>query len=518
MIKGIIPVLTVFSALSCACLGAVDTNNPAGGGTAKEGQPSGAVAGAANGKEIGESALAGWPESIQIVLSNTAPLKHSRGSRLPLFLWPAMNPGRLSEARALTLVRELDRRGIGLICRWDSAHYEDSLADALPVARAQKSLGLPVAIDATSLLYSFFNGDKSTAHIDMKGEPFWDTSFPGKGDMGCPFALDGRKGEIRGRVEKFVAAYSNAGLTPGFVWADWELDGPVEWNGAWEASKRCRRCVEHSGQITNFLQFQHELRGIRSELQRSCYVEPLLRRFPSCLVGNYGTYPHDGFRYWYDYFETDQDWYPGLRDGRALHRHWANEFDPAGYTFAMPVIYTWSRMWHWSGFENPDYHWFYPMLQEATSCARSVRPGLPIVSFVHWNTTVPPTPPDASIKQFSVEGYQELLWHMLLRGVSTFYLWCPAPEYTSEVQALYPVWAAAQEYGEFLEKGRPISFDVPAKPGAVISGLELNGRVLVRRTDFAGSTATVVLKLGGRELSVPPSKGKCQILDLRESR
>jgi hypothetical protein len=147
-----------------------------------------------------------------------------------------------------------------------------------------------------------------------------------------------------------------------------------------------------------------------------------------------------------------------------------------------------------------------------------VRPGLPIVSFVHWNTTVPPTPPDASIKQFSVEGYQELLWHMLLRGVSTFYLWCPAPEYTSEVQALHPVWAAAQEYGEFLEKGRPISFDVPAKPGVVISGLELNGRVLVRRTDFAGSTATVVLKLGRRELSVPPSKGKCQVLDLRESR
>jgi len=459
-----------------------------------------------------------WPESIRIVLTNTAPLKFPRGNRLPLFLWPAMNPGKLSDEQALKLVGELDRRGIGLICRWDHARFDDSLAEALPVARAQKKLGLTVAIDATSLLYSFFNGDKSTAHLDSQGEPFWDTSFSGKSDMGCPFALDGRRAEIRGRVEKFAEAYRQAGLAPGFVWADWEVDGPIEWNGAWAASKRCRRCQEHLPQLANFLQFQHELRAIRSDLQRACYAEPLRQRFPKVLVGNYGTYPHNGFRYWYDYFETEQDWYPGLQEGKALYRHWANEFEATGYTYAMPVNYTWSRMWAWSDFDHADFRWFHPMLLEASSCAQSTPRGLPIISFVHWHTTVPPTPPNPAIKQFSVEGYQELLWHMLLRGVNTFYLWCPAEENTEEVRALYPVWAAAQEFGEFLDRGRPISFDVPARPGTVISGLELDGRVLVRRTDFVENPGAVTLKSMGRELQIPAAKGRCQILSLPHER
>ncbi len=466
--------------------------------------------------EYAHAADTNLPEPIRIVLQNTEPLKYPRGNRLPIFLWPAMNPGRLSDDQALKLVQELDRRGVSLVCRWDHSRFDDSLADALPVARAQNKLGLLVSIDATSLLYSFCNGDKATAHIDEKGEPFWDTSFSGKVDMGCPFALENRRAEIRGRVEKFAEAYRKAGLTPGFIWADWEVDGPIEWNGAWAASKRCRRCQGHIPNLDNFLQFQDELRKIRSDLQRTCYAEPLLKLFPKCLVGNYGTYPHDGFRYWYDYFETEQDWYPGLKEGRALYRHWANEFEGTGYTFAMPVVYTWSRMWHWYDFDNGDYRWFRPMLLEATSCARSSRPALPIISFVHWHTTVPPTPPEPAMKQFSTEGYQELLWHMLLRGINTFYLWCPAEEYADEVKVLYPVWAAAQEYGDFLERGRPLGFDVPPRPGTVISGLRLDNRVLVRRTDFGESPDEVVLTYAGKPLRIPRAKGKCQILSLSE--
>src|SRR5689334_6871900 len=52
------------------------------------------------------------PEPIRIVLQNTEPLKFPRGDRLPIFLWPAMNPGRLSDDQALKLVQDLDRRGV----------------------------------------------------------------------------------------------------------------------------------------------------------------------------------------------------------------------------------------------------------------------------------------------------------------------------------------------------------------------------------------------------------------------
>ena len=79
----------------------------------------------------------GWPKNIQLVLDQTAPLRHSRGGRLPLYLWPAIGPGKLDDARAEELVRLLDGRGVGLIVNWNQGPMEATLAEALPVARAQ---------------------------------------------------------------------------------------------------------------------------------------------------------------------------------------------------------------------------------------------------------------------------------------------------------------------------------------------------------------------------------------------
>ncbi len=119
------------------------------------------------------------------------------------------------------------------------------------------------------------------------------------------------------------------------------------------------------------------------------------------------------------------------------------------------------------------------------------------------------------MKQFSGEKYQELLWHMLLRGTDTFFLWCVESENAKEISLLHPVYAAAQQYGEFLEKGTPVTFDVPTRPGTVVSGLKLGNRVLVRRTDFGGSSGTASLMVDGKKLTVKPSPGKCQILTIR---
>jgi len=421
-----------------------------------------------------------------------------------------MSPGKLTDAQALELVRELDRRGVGLVCRWDHNRFDESLAEALPVARAQKKLGLLVNVDATACLYAFFDGDEKTAHVDAEGKPFWDPSF-GKKDMGCPFAIDHRRAEIRGRLERFADAYAREGLSPGFVFADWEIDGPIAWNDAWAASKRCRRCRERIPDIESFLAFQKALYDLRADLQRDVYADPLRRRFPKALVGNYGVYPHDGFRYWYDYFEREEPWYPGIRDQKALYRHWPDEFTGTGYTFAMPVVYTWSRMWKWYDFDHDDYRWFRPMLLEASNAGRHAPPNVPVIAFVHWHTTDPPTPPDPGMKQMSEWAYKELLWHMLLRGTDTFFLWCPAEENAKEVALLHEVWAAAQEYGEFLDKGTPVCFDVPDRPGTVVSGLLLGRRLLVRRTDFGQNDRPVILSVGGKEVNVERGEG-CRVL------
>jgi hypothetical protein len=428
-----------------------------------------------------------------------------------------MNPGDLDDATAEHLVRELDRRGIGLINSWSPGRPEPSLARALTIARAQKKLRVPVNVNASASLHRFFDGDERTAHVDDGGNPFWDGSFDVGSrphNMGCPFALDFRKDPIRQQVEYFVQAYQDAGLDIDFIFVDWEIDGPVEFNRAHEASKRCTRCREHIQDIDNFLEFQKALREIRSELQRCAFTDPVKSRFPDALIGNYAVYPHNGYRYWYDYFEYFVDGQPHIKDQRARYRLWNNEFAGTGYTCAMPVVYTWYPTYQWYDFEDPDYRWFYNMLLVASNAGKHTPAGTPVISFVHWHTTAPPENPDPSVKQFSRECYQELLWHMLLRGTDTFFLWCPRDEDAVEIKLVHEVYAEAQQYGEFLENGTPIHFRVPKKPAPVVSGLRLGNRALVRRTDFGNQQEPVEILVGKHKTAVKSNPGKCQVLTL----
>jgi len=453
-----------------------------------------------------------WSDGVQTVLDVTAPLEHGRGSRLPLFLWPCIDPGTPDDASAEELVRLMNERGIGLIASWRPDKHEAALEAALRLGRAQQKLGQPVGIDATSCLYSFFDGTEETAHLDAQGKPFWDTSF-GADNMGCPFRIDHRRDIIRERIVYYTEAYKKAGLEIDFVFADWEVDGPIEWNGAWAASRRCTVCRENIPDIEDFSTFQAALRTLRSDIQRDVYAEPILEQFPKALVGNYAVYPNDGYRYWYDYFEEYRTGQPAKVDQGAHYRKWFQEFPLTGFTFAMPVVYTWYRTFSWYDFESADYRWFRNMLLVASNAGRSTPADVPIITFVHWHTTAPPKDPDLSVKQFSEEKYQELLWHMLLRGHDAFFLWSPSIEMRKEVELLYPVWAAAQEYGSFLDNGTPICFDVPAAPGPVVSAVRLGNRLLVRRTDFGGAAGPVVIAVDGRSISVSKAPG-CQVIEL----
>ena len=140
--------------------------------------------------------------------------------------------------------------------------------------------------------------DKLRAHIDELDTAFFDPSFDPKVSMGCPFAVEHRIPEIRDRVVRFSEAYKKAGIDIDMVFADWEIDGPIEWNGAWEASKRCTRCRSQIPDIDDFATFQAELRKVRSRLQKEAYADVIRDRFPNALVGNYAVYPHSGERYW----------------------------------------------------------------------------------------------------------------------------------------------------------------------------------------------------------------------------
>lgn len=455
-----------------------------------------------------------WPEDIQVIFDNTLPLEYDLGDRLPLYLWPAIDPGEFDDETAVILVRELGLRGIGLLSKWDWEDPEKSLEKGIVIGKAQKKLGKRINIDAFSLLYSFYDNTEKTAHIDAKGNAFFDDSFGSRyNKMGCPFTLDFRKDSIRERLEYFLERYRQEGLHVDFIYADWEIDGPIEVNTAFESSLKCSRCLSHLGEDIGFDEFQKTMREMRSYLQYYAYSEPVLYYFPDALVGNYAVYPNDGYRYWYDYFEFFVDTHPHKTDQRAKYRKWYNDFPLTGYTFAMPVVYTWWKIFTWYDFENFDYRWFYNMLLNASNAGKNTPSGIPVISFVHWNTVFAGSEPDPAIVQMSEQAYQELLWHMLLRGTNTFFMWGLKNQYPEEVRLLHEVWAAAQEYGDFLDKGWPITFDVPDKPGVVISGLATGDRVLIRRTDFGEDHLPIEIRVGINPVMVEYAPGKCVIYE-----
>ena len=151
-----------------------------------------------------------------------------------------------------------------------------------------------MAIHATACLQGFFDGSQDTLHVDHDGSLFSDKSSGA--DLGCPFALEHRIPAIRRQVESFVNAYRQAGVNIDFIFADWEVDGPIEWNGSWSAAKRCKRCQKNIAQIDDFRQYQVTLRRIRSRLQREAFASVVTQAFPQALVGNYAVYPNDGYR------------------------------------------------------------------------------------------------------------------------------------------------------------------------------------------------------------------------------
>ena len=454
-----------------------------------------------------------WPEHIQIVLDETEPLEFGRDQRLPIYLWQAMNPGPLDQEDAEELLKHLDERGIGLVTSWNPGKREQSLAESLTIAEVQKKLDLQVNINATSCLYSFFNGDERTAHVDDEGKPFWDTSF-GKQKMGCPFALDFRRPDMREQLGYFIKAFKEKGVNVDFVFADWEIDGPIEFNEAHAASKRCRRCRQNIPDIDDFEHFQQALRTLRSELQREVYAEPIKDNFHGTLVGNYGVYPHNGYRYWYDYYEYYVEGQPCQIDRRAKYRKWYEEFPETGYTFAMPVVYPWRGIFDWYDYADTDYCWFYNMLLVASNAGKHTPNEISIISFVHWHT-IESDDNVGVAKQFSEEKYQELLWHMLLRGTDTFFLWCRKEEAPKEIRLVHQVYAKAQQYGRFLSEGKPIIFDVPKQPGTVVSALKLENRLLVRRTDFKKTSEPVEITVGDKKITIADTPGRCQIIELR---
>ncbi len=455
-------------------------------------------------------------EVLQSISDATQPLKFPRGNRLPMYTWAAQDVPVEDEAAAMEILHKLGDRGVGVFNSWNYGDKVKSLARGLTIARMQKKLGLPVAISAVGVMNGFYNGDKSTAHVDAAGKPFFDKSQTFI-QLGCPFAVEGRYAAVKEQMEFFAKGYKEAGVDVDFVFADWEFDGPLEWGDGWELSKKCVHCREHIADIdASFPAFQKAVRTVRSDMQKQVYADMFRSYFPKVLVGNYGVYPNDGFRYWYDFFEKTPPppAIPGMKqDHHAQFRPWFQEFPLTGYTYAMPVVFPRYRTFEFYDDSNSDYRWFRGLLLNAGNSGANTPAEIPIISWVRWGVTDAPKVLDPKFSPMSEKAYQELLWHMFLRGHDGMFIFCGDPEATKEVKLLQQVYAEALEYRDFLDKGVPVTFEIPDAQGAVVSGLRLGNKVLVRRTDFTDDAKPVMLKIGEKSVAVSRLEGKCQVLE-----
>jgi hypothetical protein len=182
------------------------------------------------------------------------------------------------------------------------------------------------------------------------------------------------------------------------------------------------------------------------------YTEPVLSYFPDALVGNYAMYPNDGYRYWFDYFEEMVDGAPHIVDGRAQYRQWYQEFPSTGYTYAVPVAYTWHDTYTWYDFEVPDYRWFYNMLLVGSNAGKSTPAEIPLITFVHYHTIVLKPPADPEVQQLSEGVFKEVLWHLYLRGHDGLFQWSGAEEMLKESQLVHEVYAASHQYRDFAAR------------------------------------------------------------------
>ena len=460
---------------------------------------------------------AAWPAKIRVVLDNARPLAFPRGGRLPLFLWPAMDPGDLEPQEPTPLCANSTAAASACSWSWQSA-TRTARSAGLALARVQKRLGVPVSVNATALLYGFFDGDPEPPMSTTRDGRFstipsvprvrWGARSPSiRAGGGNPRA--GRRLRPRLYKGRLSAALRLGRL--GDRRARSNSTGPTKRRGVAEGA---------GGRIPDIGQFPRLPEGRPRHAERfssePCSASPSGSGFPAYGWAITRSIPTTGTATGTIISRSTSTASRIIADRRAKYRLWANDFPATGYTFAMPVVYPWARLFGWYDFAETDYRWFYNMLLEASGAGRSTPPAMPVVAFVHFHPIDPEKFPAPGFRPMSRDAYRELLWHILLRGADTFYLWAGEAEYPLEVRLLHEVWSEAQRYGEFLDGGRPVSFDVPANPAPVVSGLRLGNRILVRRTEFGSSAAPVFLTIGGRRLDVPPAAGRCVVLTLPE--
>ena len=248
----------------------------------------------------------------------------------------------------------------------------------------------------------------------------------------------------------------------------------------YEAQRDSAECRPHypPGVLDDWRAFQRYTFELRTRLNSEVMADPVHAAFPRALVGTYGDFASSER---VPFVDESGNVYPPRSLGRmdvlmpsayANTMHLARQFRPD-----QPVTQ-----------EAADQLYFFRLLRAVSTANANKAPGKLGVPFL---SRFAPDDPAERVRFGMSRGlYRELIRHVLLRGSDGLYLFnlgypgspvTPAQSFESleDVRAVYDELLA---YREFLDKGRPMTYDtaMTVDAGVVWSGLCLDDRCLVR--------------------------------------
>jgi hypothetical protein len=428
------------------------------------------------------------------LLKIVQPMRHTMSGRLPLLLWniPLPRDDRLVAMRAdgslRRIIDELAMRGIVPTVEMG---WEWTPAGAMAMALTLQEAGRPVnVLQAEGMIGGYGKTNDPYEHTPTVAGPWpWDKNgnVTWKETHDWPILPIYDVSKSVAYYTEWMLKFKQAGVNVTGVWTDWE-GLPNFWNFAYEAQKVPEAAKYYPpGTFENWNTFASYIGTLRAKVLSEAIVDPVHKVFPKALVGNYSDMnsslaaPAIG---------SPGDILPPIELGRL--------------SAAMPSIYAdTSELARYYNLDWPvtpadvDQVFFTSLGVATSSVLANKRPGLLEIPYVSQWT---PNRRDARyMLGMSHPVYREWLRHLWLRGMDGMYLYnlgfnesygVSAEFSFQSIENARSVMDEMLGYREFLEKGKPMNFDLPAlrTTGIVWSGLALPDQVLVRTFTFGPET------------------------------
>jgi hypothetical protein len=315
------------------------------------------------------------------------------------------------------------------------------------------------------------------------------------------------------RVQALLRPYRDVGIRVRGVWFDDEAL-PHPWNGVHEAQRASAECRRQypPGVLDDWRRFWRHAYEMRTRLLSEALADPVHAVFPGARVGNWGEFASS--------------------EAAPIVDERGNVFPPRPWgrlDVIMPVAYanTANLPAHFAAHEPVTQEradrTHFPLMLRSLSTVNANKPS-GVLSLAFVSRLVVDNPDPRFRFGLSRSLYREFLRHALLRGSDGLYLFnlgypgspvTPAESFES-VEDARAVYDELLAYREFLDHGRPMTYDTPplGHSGAVWSGRCRADRCLVRAFSLEPPGRTVAIELlGGVRVSLAaPTSGATYVV------